>query len=220
LKDGGHLSSELQAKEDPHDIAKHLLEDKSREGVAQSRLMDIIEFGRIIHAEMSAITDSARKGVSVEDGTLFCTTFPCHLCAKHIVAAGIKRVVFLEPYPKSYASELHKDSIAVEFEEATGKVSFEPFIGVSPFRYRDLFEKGKRKHKGGSAQRWNKDTRRPMIEIYFPSYFEAETFVVDLLSDGLTRVDTQAAAVTTAPEELIEAKPTLPAEGAGPAPIE
>ncbi|MDN3612645.1 hypothetical protein QWZ16_23945 [Vibrio ostreicida] len=26
--------------------------------------------------------------------------FPCHNCAKHIVASGIKRVVYVEPYPK------------------------------------------------------------------------------------------------------------------------
>ena len=73
---------------------------------------------------------------------LYCTTFPCHICAKHIVASGIGRVVYLEPYPKSYAAELHKDSIDVDPEEPTHRVRFEAFIGVSPYRYRDLFEKG------------------------------------------------------------------------------
>lgn len=140
--------------------------------------MDLIEFGRIIHAEMSAISDAARMGIPIEKATLYCTTFPCHICAKHIVASGISRVVYLEPYPKSYASELHKDSIAVDDNGVKDKVVFEAFIGVSPFRYRDLFEKSKRKYPGGAAQKWNQGTKRPMINIYFPSYFKAETRVV------------------------------------------
>lgn len=150
--------------------------------------MDLLEFGRIIHAEMSAICDASRKGVSIEGATLYTTAFPCHLCAKHIVAAGIQRVIYLEPYPKSYASALHRDSIAVDDDGTTDKVRFDAFIGVSPFRYRDLFEKGKRKYSGGLAQKWNRGERRPMIEVYFPSYFEAETHVVGLMNRRLEEV--------------------------------
>ena len=149
--------------------------------------MDLLEFGRIIHAEMSAICDASRKGISVEDATLFCTTFPCHLCAKHIVASGISRVVYLEPYPKSYATRLHKDSIIVEGTAGDGKVTFQPFIGVSPFRYRDLFEKGKRKYTGGMAQEWNKGKKRPMIEVYYPSYFRSEALVLSRLKVSINK---------------------------------
>lgn len=178
LKDGNHLAPSLEENKSAESIAQTLLKDDGARGVAASRLMDIIEFGRIIHAEMTAITDAARLGVSVAGATLLCTTFPCHLCAKHIVASGISRVVFLEPYPKSYASDLHDDSISVG-TRIEGRVVFEPFIGVSPYRYRDLFEKGKRKYSGGSAQEWNKDAKRPMIEVYYPSYFKAEAYIVD-----------------------------------------
>jgi cytidine deaminase len=66
-----------------------------------SRLMSLIKFGRNVHAEMAAITDAAPRGVSVRDATMYTTTFPCHDCARHIVAAGIKRVAYVEPYPKS-----------------------------------------------------------------------------------------------------------------------
>ena len=69
--------------------------------------MDLIEFSRTVHAEMAAIVDAARRGVSVQDCNLYTTTFPCHECAKHIVAAGIRRVVYIEPYPKSQALSLH-----------------------------------------------------------------------------------------------------------------
>lgn len=219
LKKRGRLSEELEKIEDPNAICRVLLDDDDFEGVAESRLMDLIEFGRIIHAEMSAICDAARKGIAIEDATLFSTTFPCHLCAKHIVASGIDRVVFLEPYPKSYASQLHRDSISVEAGRDVTKVSFEPFIGVSPFRYRDLFEKGRRKYSGGVAQKWRMDEKRPIIEIYYPSYFKAETFVVGSLFDNLKKLEVQAAE----PAEGIPAEPQqIIADDAskGPAPVE
>ncbi|MFD2579396.1 deaminase [Novosphingobium colocasiae] len=55
-----------------------------------------MNFSRSVHAEMEAIVSVARigKGSTVES-TLYTTTFPCHNCARHIVAAGITRVVFL-----------------------------------------------------------------------------------------------------------------------------
>lgn len=191
LKDGSHLSLNTSKIGAPEEIVKALLAEDSKHCVSDSRLMDIIEFGRMIHAEMSAISDAARLGISVKDGTLYCTTFPCHLCAKHIVSSGLKRLVFIEPYPKSYASDLHEDSIVVS-GEGTGKVSFEPFIGISPYRYRDLFEKGKRKYSGGMALKWHRGEKRAMIEVYYPSYFEAEAYIVDALQQELKDFNSRA----------------------------
>ena len=156
LAKGAHLSQSLLDLGDAHKIGKQLLEDQSTEGIRELKIMDLLEFGQIIHAEMSAVTDAARKGIAIQGATLYCTTFPCHLCAKHIVASGIRRVVYLEPYPKSYANALHADSIEVENDRSSEKVSFDPFKGVSPHRYRDLFEKGKRKLSGGAALQWNR----------------------------------------------------------------
>lgn len=136
--------------------------------------MDIIEFGRMIHAEMSAISDAARLGRSIKDSTLFCTTFPCHVCAKHIVASGISEVVFLEPYPKSKARDLNPDAITFSEGEKQSKVLFRPFIGISPRRYRDIFEKGKRKDGDGRAVDWFEGSPRPRIEDRGPSYIENE----------------------------------------------
>ena len=104
------------------------------------------------------------------------------LCAKHIVAAGVKRVVYLEPYPKSYARQLHGDSIQVDDTSDSAKVVFQPFIGISPFRYRELFEKGRRKGEEGEAKKWMSDPRRPMIDIVVPAYIEAEKFVISKLA--------------------------------------
>ena len=141
--------------------------------LARSDIMDLTEFGRVVHAEMSAICDAARLGRSVKGAVLFCTTFPCHNCTKHILASGIKRVVFMEPYPKSKAKELHQNEIEIE-STAVGRVSFMPFLGISPFRYRDIFQKQKRKNVDGTAKRWVADIERPMIDVPQPAYLDLE----------------------------------------------
>lgn len=131
--------------------------------VQESDLMSIAEYGRIIHAEMSAIIDAARVGKNIKGTTLYCTTFPCHMCAKHIVAAGIVRVIYIEPYPKSRALEMHADSI-IDDESDPDKVQFISFYGVSPRRYRDLFEKGGRKGDGGQFVEFKNGKPEPNIE--------------------------------------------------------
>jgi len=189
-----HLSPQLCGNDDAAAVAAKLLADETTDGVRESKAMDLLEFGRDIHAEMCAITDAARKGVSVEGATLYCTTFPCHLCAKHIVAAGIRRVVYIEPYPKSYAEDLHSDSIELDAPKDSKLVNFQRFIGISPYRYRDLFEKGKRKYQTGEARKWNRGEGQPMLEIIFPTYFKGETLVVDLISATLTKLTRKSGA--------------------------
>lgn len=70
-------------------------------GLRGSRLTNLTEFVRAVHAEMEALLSSTRIGVSTRRAILYCTTFPCHNCAKHIIDAGVKRVVYIEPYAKS-----------------------------------------------------------------------------------------------------------------------
>ncbi len=108
----------------------------------ESGIRDLTEFGRVVHAEMEALLSCGRNGISTRGTTLLCTTFPCHNCAKHIVAAGVVRVVYVEPYSKSKALEFHDDSI-VQAEKAgeadKPMVVFEPFVGVGPRRFFELF---------------------------------------------------------------------------------
>jgi deoxycytidylate deaminase len=111
-------------------------------------LREITEFGRAVHAEMDALLEAARRGISVRGCTLHTTTFPCHNCARHIVAAGITRVVFIEPYPKSKAGPLHDDSIAIAQSEPGDRVDFQPFVGVAPRRYLQLFDAASRARRG------------------------------------------------------------------------
>jgi deoxycytidylate deaminase len=145
---------------------------------------DLTEYGRVVHAEMGTICDAARAGVSLRGATLFVTTFPCHNCTKHIISAGIRRVIFMEPYPKSRAKELHKNEIEIE-RPSTTKVSFMPFIGISPYRYRDIFQKKVRK-TNGKANKWYRGEPRPMIDVLAPTYTELEQFAVANLFGEVT----------------------------------
>ena len=156
-------------------IYKRKARSKEKNGpLATTQLMDVTEYGRVVHAEMCAICDAARLGRSIKGTTLYCTTFPCHNCTKHILAAGIKRVVYIEPYPKSKAKDLHQNEIEIE-KETPGRVSFLPFIGISPHRYRDIFQKNtKRKRDDGGAKRWMMDTEMPLIEDPSTGYINLE----------------------------------------------
>ena len=53
---------------------------------------------RTIHAEQNAVAYAARHGIATKGSTLYCTLSPCDTCAKSIISAGIKRVIYLEPY--------------------------------------------------------------------------------------------------------------------------
>lgn len=116
---------------------------KYKNDLRATGILDITEFGRAVHAELAALMSCTRSGVSPRDGTLYCTTFPCHNCAKHIVAAGIVSVVYVEPYPKSKAKDLHSDAISLPDEEeepsSDPRVTFRAFEGVGPRRFVDLF---------------------------------------------------------------------------------
>jgi deoxycytidylate deaminase len=108
--------------------------------IKKSRIKELIEFTRAVHAEMHAIIIGSQKsGSKIIGGRIYCTTYPCHNCAKHIVAAGIKEVYYIEPYRKSQATRLHSDAIS-ENEDSVKQVRFLMFDGISPKRYLDLFK--------------------------------------------------------------------------------
>ena len=114
------------------------------------------------HAEMTALMDAVRLGRSVLDATIYVTTYPCHNCAKHLIGSGIKRIVYIEPYPKSRAMELHDDALTHD-QNACDKVILSHFHGIAPRRYRDIFEKGSRKGEDGKAKEWYEDVPRPLV---------------------------------------------------------
>lgn len=113
-------------------------------------IKDAIEYSRSIHAEMDALMSAARQGISTLGATLYVTTYPCHNCARHLIAAGISAVFYVEPYVKSLAMELHSDALnSIPPKIENGKIqsgnmthmSIVPFTGVGPRMYEDHFTK-------------------------------------------------------------------------------
>lgn len=167
-----------------------VLSPELKAALDETQFMDALEYGRIVHAEMSALSDAARLGIGVQDGTLYCTTFPCHMCSKHIVASGLATVVFLEPYPKSLTSDLHTDSVKIE-GASRGKFSshpsvrFIPFYGITPTRYREFFHRVKRKDKGHFVEYSNKTPRPMFAPIIQPFYVDKENWAITKVGEHL-----------------------------------
>ena len=158
---------------DPQNLFEYFSSDSEGKKIWGRLLVSsLIEFGRPLHAEMAAILDAQSKGISIKDSTLYCTTFPCHLCARMIIGSGIKRVVFVEPYHKSQSEALYGDSINVDrTSDDSTKVTFEPFVGVSPTKYERLFAyPGKRRDSDGKPTSWSKNDPEPLIKRFVNTY--------------------------------------------------
>lgn len=177
------------AAEELGKLKPKLLDDSAAASlVHSSELREITEYGRAVHGEMDAILSCARLGIRVDGKHLFVTTFPCHNCTRHIIAAGIKKVYYIEPYPKSRARDLHSDAICFDEAEAarTGKVPFLPFVGVGPRRYLDLFSLDlssgreiQRKDEHGVPICPRKAESPPRVPMVALSYLEREDKLLD-----------------------------------------
>ena len=120
LEAEGLLSSDAKAK-------------KVRQVLSKTDIRNLIEFSRAVHAEMEAIISVARSNKNgLVGATMYSTTFPCHSCARHIVASGIAKVVYIEPYPKSLALGLHTDAITDKETGDKEKVVFLQYEGTAP----------------------------------------------------------------------------------------
>jgi cytidine deaminase len=171
LRDAGWLGEKVPAAS-IIELAKTALHEGERPIMKDAQFTSTIDYVRAVHAEMAAITDAARHGVSTANCELFTTTFPCHDCAKHIIAAGICRVVYVEPYPKSLVRELFEDSVTIDSDvRDSSKVRIDPFVGIAPARYTDLFalRKRKRKTKEGKSISWKGADSAPILPDYLPS---------------------------------------------------
>ncbi len=74
------------------------------------------EMCRALHAEQNALVQAARYGISLDGSTIYTTTEPCSVCAKMIINAGIKRVVYVDPYPDQLSRQL-LDGAGVKVEQ-------------------------------------------------------------------------------------------------------
>ncbi len=187
IRDNGLLDASC-SEEDSVDIARSLLQH-----IKGTQFLDLGEFSRPVHAEMAALIDAARRGVTVDGETMYVTTFPCHNCAKHIIASGIKQVVYLEPYPKSRAIDLFREEINSEVigleainREKDLRVIFYPFSGVAPRQYQQLFSMSQRGAKKGKPLKEWEDNRQTLLPTYIPTslpfaYIRAEREALEKL---------------------------------------
>lgn len=128
-------------------VIREIDKKKAVKLLEDSRIKELIEFSRAVHAEMHAIISAGKKsGEGIQNGILYCTTYPCHNCARHIIASGISEVYFIEPYRKSLAIKLHRDSITEDISK-TERVKILMFEGVSPRSYIHFFKMNKIKRK-------------------------------------------------------------------------
>ncbi len=187
LKENNWLNPNIESENNNDLIHKCLYEgEKLLKG---TRLASLIEFGRITHAEMSAITTAARLGVSTKDSILYCTTFPCHGCAKHIISAGIKEVHYIEPYPKSMTDDLYREMVCIDNDNKSvqhnNPVQFKPYIGISPKNYHFLFTALERKHPDGTAYTKEYLDLLPRIQHVNTDYDDWETVFTKKILDNL-----------------------------------
>lgn len=177
----------LDPKRQAADVA--LLAREALKGpLAKSRIGDLLEFGRVAHAEMAAITTAARRGTAIGGSTMITTTYPCHGCARLIIASGIKRVVYVDPYPKSQVPAMYRHEISEGPSADAGHVVFEPFAGIAPRLYREVFAMPDRSRDDitGDYAQWDPAVSQPRLvadaEANYPIGPLEEGVVVEMIT--------------------------------------
>lgn len=180
----GYDSNKIQQQKISANILNELGCSNANENLLKIKSTGIgalTEYGRVVHGEMEALMMCARNGISTRGCSMYMTTFPCHNCAKHIIAAGIQKVVYIEPYPKSKALEFYPNEISQDEQDSEKKVVFIPFKGVGPHRFIDLFSMHSirwysrhRKNKDGYALKWNRDKANLRNPMSLMNYIEME----------------------------------------------
>ncbi len=172
------LNSILEVNSD--EKLKNTIKMKLKNIVNDSGINDITEYTRSIHGEMDALMNCVRNGINTDKAIMYCTTHSCHNCARHILASGISKVVFIEPYPKSKALDIHNDSISYNESEEDKKLIFRPFIGVGPRQYRNLFSmnlsSGYDQNRKNNS--WSENNATPRVKIFDKSYSDIAQEIV------------------------------------------
>ena len=68
------------------------------------------EVCRAICAEQVALTEAARNGISTDGATIYVTTYPCYICAKMLVSAGINEIIYDNDYPDELSKQFLKEA--------------------------------------------------------------------------------------------------------------
>jgi dCMP deaminase len=79
------------------------------------------EICRGTHAEQNAITQAAKFGINIQGSTLYCNTFPCVICTKMILNAGISKVVYDSDYDDALSKEILGQQDALKLVRYEGR---------------------------------------------------------------------------------------------------
>lgn len=157
---------------------------KIEEILKKNGIKDLIEFGRSVHAEMNAIIiGSQQTGDRMRGGNLFCTTFPCHNCARHIIMAGIKNVYYIEPYPKSLCLELHNDALTEDETSLNDKVKLLMYEGVAPKAFIKFYQLISDDRKDKVKEPQNKAKIKPKHRVHLEALYEKESHYLKYLNN-------------------------------------
>ena len=89
------------------------------------------ELCRGLHAEQNAIIQAAVHGVSIKDATIYVTNHPCVVCAKMLINAEIKEIVYAEGYPDDLAKLMLLESDIKVRQFSLPKEEVEKIVGES-----------------------------------------------------------------------------------------
>jgi len=78
------------------------------------------ELCRAVHAEQNCLCQAAHYGIPVEGAVIYCTNFPCVICAKMLINAGIKKIYYAEGYPDELSQQMLNEA-GVELIQLTTK---------------------------------------------------------------------------------------------------
>lgn len=186
------ITSALRTTEtDSFLVSSSANDDELRSALRTTDIRSLIEYSRAVHAEMEAIISVARGNKSGLVGSmLYSTTFPCHSCARHIVASGISKVVYIEPYPKSLALDLHDDAISIDEKDEKNKVLFLQYEGVAPKNMLRLFNHGAERKVEGRVHELAKKEAQPVFPPPIDSFTHREQMIVKEIRDKEKNITT------------------------------
>lgn len=160
-------------------LNKDVSAEKIEKYLATTDIRNLIEYCRSVHAEMEALLSVARTGRNgLKGATMYVTTFPCHNCARHIVASGISRVIYIEPYPKSLALELHSDTISTDERDLGKRVVCLQYQGFAPKKIDRFFGHGIERKSDGKAVERSKKNAKPVFPPPLDAFATRELMVV------------------------------------------
>lgn len=147
-----------------------------------SAITALTEFQPTVHAEMAALLEAVEQGRGVKGAHIFVTAYPCHGCAKHLLRVGLS-VTYLEPYPKSLAEAMYGQEVS----------GFEPFTGIAPRRYNQLFATTEdRKGPDGARIAWSPVDKAKAMPIVEPHIDHAGIVSREsLFVNGLKDIDAE-----------------------------